>query len=83
MDSGISSDINKFAVDTKIGRIIMSDYDAIALQAELDRKNEWTDWWQMQLNIKKWKVFSVGINNPWNICGINNDALINSEYETK
>ena len=45
-----------FADDTKIGRIIRSDSDAIALQADLDRMNEWTDRWQMQFIVNKFKV---------------------------
>ena len=40
VDGGINSDINKLADDTKIGRLIRSDSDAIALQADLDRMNK-------------------------------------------
>ena len=36
LDSGISSDISKFADDTKIGRVITSHQDAGILQNELD-----------------------------------------------
>ena len=43
LDSGISSDISKFTVYAKIGRIIRLDSDAIAFQAYLDRISEWTD----------------------------------------
>ena len=34
LDSGISSDTNRFVDDTKIGKLIMSDMDAIALQED-------------------------------------------------
>ena len=47
LDSGISSDVSKFADDTKIGRVIRSDSDVIALQADLDNMNEWSSKWQM------------------------------------
>ena len=43
LDSGISSDISKFADNMKIGRIIRSDSDAITLHADFDRLNERTD----------------------------------------
>lgn len=46
-------DINKFADDMKIGRLIRSYSGVITLQPDLDRMNEWVNKWQMQLNIKK------------------------------
>ena len=80
-DSGISSDINKFTDDTKIGRIIRLDSDATVLQVDMDKMNEWTDRWQMQFNINKCKVHSVGRGNPQYMYMINNKALIGSDYE--
>ena len=44
LDSAISSDII-FVNDTKIGTLIKSDSDGIALQANLDMMNEWRDKW--------------------------------------
>ena len=81
LDSGTSSDISKFANDTKIGRIIGSDSDAITLQVYLDRMNEWTDRWQMQFNINKCKVLSLGRDNPQNRYTINHEALRSLGYE--
>ncbi len=37
LDSGISSDVSKFADDTKVGRVIRTDQDASELQDDLDR----------------------------------------------
>ena len=51
------------------------------MQANLDRMNEWPDRWQMQFNITKCKIFSVGRGNPQNRYTINNEALISLEYE--
>ena len=45
LDNGISSDISKFADDSKIGRIIKSEYDVKDLQGDLDRLNEWVVKW--------------------------------------
>ncbi len=36
LDTGITSDVSKFADDTKIGRVIQSDHDASVLKDELD-----------------------------------------------
>ena len=81
LHSGTSSDISKFANDKKIGKIIRSDSDAITLQVYLDRMNEWTDRWQMQFNINKCKVLSLGRDNPQNRYTINHEALRSLGYE--
>ena len=57
-------------------RIIRSGSDAIALQADMDRINEWADRWQMQFDSNKCKLLSVGRGNPQNRYLINNEALI-------
>ena len=50
LDSGISSNISKFVDDTKIGRQISSDRDAIVLLGEPNRMHEWAIKWQMDFN---------------------------------
>ena len=64
MYSGTSSDISKFADNTKIRRIIRLDFDAIPLQVDLDIMNGWTDKWQMQFDINKCRILSIGRGNP-------------------
>ena len=81
LDSGISSDVSKFADDTKIGRLIRSDSDVIALQEDLDRLNEWSSKWQMQFNTSKCKVLRVGRGKPHNRYTLNREELVCSEYE--
>ena len=81
LDSGISSDVSKFADDTKIGRVIRSDSDVIALQSDLDKMNEWSNRWQMQFNINKCKVLSVGRDNPRSKYTLNHEEVVRSEYE--
>ena len=51
------------------GKIVRSDFDAIALQADLDKVNEWIDRWQMQLNMNKYKLLPLGSSNPQNKYG--------------
>ena len=41
LDTGVSSNISKFADDTKIGRRIVSNDDKVTLQSELDMLQEW------------------------------------------
>ncbi len=36
LDSGISSEVSKFADDTKVGKLIRTDQDARELQGHLD-----------------------------------------------
>lgn len=44
LDDEISTiDVSKFTDDSKVGRLFRSDSDAIVLQADLYRMNEWTD----------------------------------------
>ena len=81
LDSGVSSHLSKFADDTKIGRIIRSDEDTMALQADLEIMYEWADKWQMQFNISKCKVLSIGRDNPHNRYTLNNEDLVRLESE--
>ena len=75
LDTGISSDVSKFADDTKIGSVIESDQDASILQGELNRLYDWADKWQMEFNVGKCSILSVGRSNPsHNYCL--NDTLI-------
>ena len=60
LDNGISSDISKFADDSKIGRIIRSESDVKDLQGDLDRLNELVVRWQMDFNHDKCRVMNVG-----------------------
>ncbi len=60
LDSGISSEISKFADDTKIGKVITTDQDARTLQGDLDRLYDWPRKWQ-EFNIGKCSILSVGI----------------------
>ena len=58
--SGISSNISKFADDTKIGRQISSEQEDIVLQGELNKMHERAIKWQMDYNINKCNTIHVG-----------------------
>ena len=66
LDSGISSNISKFADDTKIEKQISSDREAMILQGELSTMHEWTVKWQMDFNINMCSTLHVGRHNTEN-----------------
>ena len=80
-DNGISSNISKFADNSKIGRIIRPESDVKDLQGDLDGLNEWVVKWQMDFNIDKCKAMNIGRENLQNRCNINRLMLNRSECE--
>ncbi len=64
-DSDISSEVSKFACDTKVSRVIRTDSEARELQGDLDRLYDWARKWQMEFNIRKCSILSVGRNTPY------------------
>jgi ribonuclease P/MRP protein subunit RPP40 len=64
IDIGISSQILKFADDTKAVRKIGSESDAQALQQDLHNMFAWSQEWLMLFNVAKCKVLHIGRNNP-------------------
>ncbi len=81
MDTGISSDVSKFSDDTKIGRVIQSDRDAKVLQDELDKLYDWVGKWQMEFNVGKCSILSVGRNSPFHNYSLNVTPLNRSGRE--
>ncbi len=53
LDTGISSDVSKFADDTKVARVIKSDQDAGVLRNKLDNLFDWAGKWQMEFSVGK------------------------------
>ena len=66
LEAGISSDVSKFADDTKVGRPIKNIEDARRLQEDLNRLQEWSEKWKMQFNVNKCTFMSVGKEN-WHV----------------
>ena len=60
LETGLNSDVSKFADDTKIGRPIRDIADARALQEDLNSLNEWSEKWEMKFNVSKCNVMSLG-----------------------
>ena len=63
LEIGVSSDVSKFADDTKIGRQVKNMEDARKLQEDLNRLYNWSQKWDMQFNVSKCSVMSVGKGN--------------------
>ena len=53
LETGISSDISKFADDTKIGRPVKNIHDASMLQEDLIRLHDWSEKWEMKFDVNK------------------------------
>ena len=60
LDIGLSSNILKFADDTKIYRSVTNLSDRSRLQQDLDSICSWASRWQMEFNVSKCKVVHYG-----------------------
>ena len=63
IDSGLSSNVLKFADDTKVFSVIDSYVDGCGLQADLRNIEKWAELWQMEFNVDKCKVVHYGKGN--------------------
>ena len=63
MDDSITSNVLKFADDTKLSRKVNTDGDKQHLQNDLDRLVKWSEKWQMLFNFGKCKCLHTGHGN--------------------
>ena len=63
MDNNITSNILKFAYDTKVFRKVNTDGDKQHLQNNLDKLVKWSEKWQMLFNFGKCKCLHTGHGN--------------------
>ena len=63
MDDSITSNVLKFADDTKLFRKVNTDSDKQHLQNDLDRLVKWSEKWQMLYNFGKCKCLHTGHGN--------------------
>ena len=63
MDDNITSNVLKFADDTKLFRKVNTDGDKKHLQNDLDRLVKWSEEWQMLFNFGKCKCLHTGHGN--------------------
>ena len=72
LDDSITSNVLKFADDTKLFRKVNTDGDKQHLQNDLDRLVKWSEKWQMLFNFGKCKCLHTGhgnldVNIKWEI----------------
>lgn len=60
IEDGIHSKVLKFADDLKVFRSVRKSTDQEALQSDLDTLVRWSEEWQMNFNVSKCKVMSLG-----------------------
>jgi len=53
LDNAISSNVLKFADDTKVYRVVDNWFDGVQLQSDLDSLGDWAVKWQMKFNVEK------------------------------
>ena len=63
LDDSITSNVRKFADDTKLFRKVNTDGDKQHLQNDLDRLVKWSEKWQMLFNFGKCKCLHTGHGN--------------------
>ena len=63
LDDNITSNVLKFADDTKVLRRVSNDGDKQHLQNDLDKLVKWSEKWQMLLNFEKCKCLHAGHRN--------------------
>ena len=63
LDDSITSNVLKFADDTKLFRKVNTDGDKQHLQNDVDRLVKWSEKWQMLFNFGKCKCLHTGHRN--------------------
>ena len=63
LETGISSEVAKFADDMKLFWVVKTRRDCEELQKDLSKLGEWVAKWQMHFNIRKCKVMHIGAKN--------------------
>ena len=63
LDDNITSNVLKFADDTKVFRKVNNDSDKQHLQNDLDKLVKWSEKWQMLVNFGKCKCLHTGHGN--------------------
>ena len=63
LDDNITSNVLKFANDTKVSRTFKNDGDKQHLQNYLNKLYKWSEKWQILLNFEKCKSLHIGHGN--------------------
>ncbi len=62
---------SKFADDAKFGNSIVTDNDKMILQEDLRKISDWSEGWEMTLNVNKCYILQIGTRNQKFECEMN------------
>ena len=63
LDLDVKNEVLKFADDAKLFGIVMDKVATAGLQRDLNQLVEWSETWQMEINVAKCKVMRFGKRN--------------------
>ena len=63
IDQGVKNTIKKFTDDTKLMGKAGSEEEVNSIRKDLKRLNEWSEVWQIKLNVEKCMVMHLGNHN--------------------
>ena len=81
LDRGITSNISKFADDTKLGGKALTNGDCEVMQQDLDNLSSWSEKWLLKFNKDKCKVMHIGYNNEKQIYKLQGQNLLKVDEE--
>ena len=73
--------VKKFADDTKVGQVMVTEEDRLKLQSALDALSDWAGTWGMSFNVKKCKIMHLGNKNPKHLFSMGGETLGSTEEE--
>ncbi len=63
IDVRLNNFISKFANDTKLGNLAITDCNRMSLQEDLRKISEWPQRWEMPFNVNKCQILQAGTRN--------------------
>ena len=81
IDIGLLSVISKFADDIKLGANVKDPEGVEQLRMDLNRLGEWSETWQMPLNLEKCKVMHIGQANSKSDYSLQGKAMVVTDLE--
>ena len=82
LEDDISSNVLKFADDTKVFRTVTNDTDKQSVHDDLDKLVKWSEKWQMLFNFGKCKCVHIGHRNMEKECKMG-DAVLGRTTQEK
>jgi hypothetical protein len=81
LDHYVSSQLVKFADDTKVYRRLKNPQSGEMLQQDINNLCRWSKEWKMTFNVDKCSVMHIGFNNPQNEYEMDGKKLKSTDKE--